>query len=255
MRSAVLMLLFAGAAFSASAAGSWFLQSKIQQAAAPTAAGDSPMPTAPDAAATPVDPNVPLTAGGDLPVAVRPQPMSVEEILRFGIGLRKREEQLKTREAAIDREQSRIQVALADIRGEQQHIESLHAKLQGQAEVCRSILTEVQQARQKLAAERDQAQQQFDEFEEVRLESDEQESENIKKMSVWFQGMEPQKAAGAIEQLVEDGKIDLAVRLLSNFEERDAAKILSALDDYALMVELAERFKNFKRPPKKVSRR
>ncbi|MBX3436549.1 MAG: hypothetical protein KF861_03595 [Planctomycetaceae bacterium] len=254
MRNAILMLLFAAVAFGASAAGSFVLKSKsppagnqeaTDEASASTSTGDQQSGT-PTSAATP---------DADLPVAVRPRPMSVEEVLRFGMGLRKREEQLDSRAKALNEEQARMQLALADIRGEQQQIEGMQARLQGQAEICRSILGEIQQARQNLAADRDQAKEELNKFEEVRLESDAEEQQNIKTMSEWFRGMEPEKAAGAIKKLANEGKTDLAVKILSNFEERDAAKILSALDDYALMVELAEKFKSYKRPPRKEAAR
>ncbi len=259
MRNVVLMLLFAGVAFGASAAGSWVLQSKLKEtdaaeadevAAPETKSGDAQTPSQPDGAETTA-----VASGADLPVAVRPRPMSVEEVLRFGMGLRKRETQLNDREKSLNQEQERMKLALADIRGEQQHIESLHAKLQGQTEECQTILSEIDQARQNLAAERENAKEQLDEFQEVRVESDEQELQNIKKMSEWFQSMEPESAAGALKELVNDGKTDLAVKLLFNFEARDASKILSALDDYPLMIELAERVKDYKRPPPKEARR
>jgi len=189
-----------------------------------------------------------------LPVAVRPRPMSVEDILQFGLGLNKRETQLNARAASLSQEEERLQLSLADIRGEQQHLEAMHTKLQGQVAACESLLDQIQQARDELSSERQDAEQELQEFSDVRIEVDEQERQNIKRMSVWFQGMEPDKAAGALKELVNDGKTDLAVQLLANFEERDAAKILSALDDYALMVELAERFKDLKRPEKKPRR-
>lgn len=255
MRNVILMLLFAGVAFGASAAGSWLLQSRLHK---PAEAGgvEPPVASAPGAE-SPAEAEVSETPTGapDLPVAVRPKPMSVEEVLRFGMGLRKREEQLDVREKALTEEQSRIQLAMADIRSEQQQIEGLQARLEGQAEACRAILGEIQQARQKFSAERQNAQEELGKFDEMRQEADQQELENIKTMSEWFRGMEPAKAAGAIKKLADEGKTDLAVRLLSNFEERDAAKVLSALDDYALMVELAERFKSYKRPPRKEARR
>ncbi len=259
MRNIILMMLFAGVAFSASAAGSWFLQSKLKEkdAAEPedvvaleTSAEDPQAPDQPGNGETAI-----AASGADLPVAVRPRPMSVEEVLRFGMGLRKRETQLNEREKSLNQEEERIKLALADIRGEQQHIESLHAKLQGQTEQCQTILSEIEQARQQLAAERENARQQLEEFQEVRVDADEQEMQNIKKMSEWFQSMEPESAAGALKELVNDGKTDLAVKLLFNFEARDASKILSALDDYPLMIELAERVKEYKRPPRKEARR
>jgi flagellar motility protein MotE (MotC chaperone) len=70
-------------------------------------------------------------------------------------------------------------------------------------------------------------------------------------MSAWFQGMEPEKAAGVLKSLANEGKMELAVQLLANFEEREASKVLAAIDDTQLTVELAEAFQSFKRAPKK----
>ncbi|MCA9075331.1 MAG: hypothetical protein KDA93_09880 [Planctomycetaceae bacterium] len=254
MRNALLMIVFGGIAFAASAAGSWFLQTQATEEAEPATAESlfDPPPL-------PVDESTPntdsATSDGDLPVAVRPRPMSVEDILQFGLGLNKREKLLNQREESLRQEEQRLQLALADIHGEQQNLEAMHTKLQGQVAACESLLTQVNEARDELLSERQDAEQELKEFSEVRLEATEQERQNIKRMSEWFQGMDSDKAAGALKELANDGKTDLAVQLLANFEEREAAKILSALDDYALMVELAERFKDLKRPEKKERRR
>lgn len=253
MRNVILMLLFGVIAFGASAAGSWFLLNQQAEEVEPEAPETlfNPPPLPGDAPSS----EAPVAAGDDdLPVAVRPRPMSVEDILQFGLGLNKRETQLNEREAALQQNEERLQLSLADIRGEQQALEAMHTKLQGQVAACETILAEIHQARDDLLAKRQNAEQELQEFTEVRIEVDEQERQNIKRMSEWFQGMEPDKAAGALKELANDGKTDLAVQLLANFEERDAAKILSALDDYALMVELAERFKDLKRPQQKSKR-
>ncbi len=253
MRNVILMVLFGGMAFAAAAAGSSFLQSRSLSDAAPKEAASlhlpPPLNTDPSTIEAP-----PEGADGDLPVAIRPRPMSVEDILQFGLGLNKREQQLNTREAAIRQEEQRLELSLADVRGEQQNLEALHAKLLGQVTTCEDLLAKVELAREQLHTERQDAEQELQEFSEVRIEADEQEQQNIKRMSEWFQGMDADKAAGALKELANDGKTDLAVQLLANFEEREAAKILSALDDYALMVELAERFKDLKRPEKKPRR-
>lgn len=253
MRNVILMLLFGAIAFGASAAGSWYLLNKtskdVELPPAETLLNPPPLPgdtTSTDESSTASD--------GDLPVAVRPRPMSVEDILQFGLGLNNREKLLDERELSLQENEERLQLSLADIRGEQQNLEAMHTKLEGQVVACQALLTEIHEARDKLLAERKDAEQELKEFAEVRIEVDEQERQNIKRMSEWFQGMEPDKAAGALKELANDGKTDLAVQLLANFEERDAAKILSSLDDYALMVELAERFKDLKRPAKTAPR-
>ncbi len=235
MRNAMLMVLFGGVTFVAAAAGSWFLQSQSSTEPAPTASstGDSPPPpnAKPQAGS-----EVPESVDGDLPVAVRPRPMSVEDILQFGLGLNTREQQLNAREETMRQEEQRLKLSLADIQGEQQNLEALQSQLQSQMTTCADLLAQVEQAREQLRSERENAQQELQQFSEVRIEASEQEQQNIKRMSEWFQGMEADKAAGALKELANDGKTDLAVQLLSNFEEREAAKILSALDDYALLV-------------------
>lgn len=255
MRNIILILLFGAIAFAASAAGSWYLQNNsANEEETPTTTETlfepPPLSTEDDA-----ESEEPAPTDGDLPVAVRPRPMSVEDILQFGLGLNDREQQLNEREESLRVEKDRLQLTLADIRGEQHQLEAMQAQMQGQVAACEALLSQIHQARDELLVERQDAELELKEFSEVRLEANEQERQNIKRMSEWFQGMDAEKAAGALKELVNEGKTDLAVQLLANFEEREAAKMLSALDDYALMVELAERFKDLKRPEKKSQRR
>ncbi|HVJ87960.1 MAG TPA: hypothetical protein VM452_20015, partial [Caulifigura sp.] len=88
-------------------------------------------------------------------------------------------------------------------------------------------------------------------YDTVKKDDDVAQRDNVKKMSAWFQGMEPEKAAGLLKGLANEGKMELAVQLLANFEEREASKVLAAIDDTTLTVELAEAFRTFKRAPKK----
>lgn len=249
MRSVAVMLLFGAVMFGASAAGSFYVQShtpkKPKETAAevlmpgPTGEGDGESPAIEE----------------DLPVAVRPKPMSVEEILRVGMGLKSREKTLDEREASLKKQESRLQLVLADVRGEQQQIEGLQAQVRDQTTAAESLLQRINEARQALATERQKAQEQLETFKETQIEYQDQERENVKRMSQWFQGMEPEKAAEMLKELANDGKLELAVQLLSNFEDRDAAKVLSAVDDNKLVVELTERFKDLKRPERGQRRR
>jgi hypothetical protein len=113
------------------------------------------------------------------------------------------------------------------------------------------ILGEITEERQKFDADRAKSETDLKELRNSQDAAKASEVENVKTMSTWFQAMDPEKAASIINDMAKDGKIDMAVQMLSNFEDRDAAKILSAIEDTTLTVELAEAFRNYKKPEKK----
>ena len=193
--------------------------------------------------------------GPDMGIAARPRAMSVEEILRYGMGLKKREELMKQREQSVAQQEAQMKLVFADIQGEQREIEGLRTQIREQLAAADKRLVEINQATERMAAERqkheDEMKKQITPGEGVT----DLQRDNIKRMSAWFQSMEPTKAAQFLKELSNDGKLDLAVQMLANFEEREAAKVLSAFgdEDKALVSEITEAFKNYKRPepPKK----
>lgn len=191
----------------------------------------------------------PHAAGPDMGVAVRPKAMSVEEILRYGMALKKREELMKQREHAASEQESQIKLVYADIQGEQKEIEGLRLQIKEQLAAADRKLADLEQNRIRLETER----QQHADAVKKSASGDEAsplQQENIKRMSAWFQSMEPTKAAEFLKDLCNDGKLDMAVQLLANFEEREAAKVLSAFpeEDRALVTQITDAFRNYKRP-------
>jgi len=189
-------------------------------------------------------------AGPDMGIAVRPRAMSVEEILRYGMGLKKREELMKQREQSIAQQESQMKLVFADIQGEQREIEGLRSQIKDQLAAVDKRLVEINQASEKLATERQKHEEEMKKQAVPGEGVTDLQRDNIKRMSAWFQSMEPTKAAEFLKELSNDGKLDLAVQMLANFEEREAAKVLSAFgeEDKALVSEITEAFKNYKRP-------
>ena len=202
--------------------------------------------------ALPAD-NAPTPKG--MPVAVRPRPMSIEELLRFGMGLNEREELLSRQAERLQRQESQMKLALADLKGEQQQIDALRTQVQQQLEVADGYLGRIQKAREDLAGDRQKEEARMKDFESSRLEINSQQRDNIKQLSTWIQSMEPEKAADVLREMSNDGRMETAVKLLSQLEERDVAKILSALDDAKLVDQFITRFQDLKRPEKTASRR
>jgi hypothetical protein len=272
MKKMITVLLFAGLVFGASAGGAWYMQK--QKAAADAAAANPddldvsqipPGHTSGDATKSGKSSGLAghgvekkadhgeeaSTAESGLPSAVRPQPVSVEELLKYSLGLKSREERIVEREKELERKQSQASIVLADIEGEQRELDGLRAQVKGELGSVERILGQIAEERQKIDADRVKSDSDLKELRNSQESAKTSEAENVKIMSTWFQQMEPEKAASIINDMAKDGKIDMAVQMLSNFEDRDAAKILSAIEDPTLTVELAEAFRNYKKPEKK----
>ncbi len=187
-----------------------------------------------------------------LPGSIRPRPVSVEELLRYSLGLKSREEALSGRERDIERRQSQVNIALTDIQGEQHELDGLRRQVKDQISAVDGLLAKLADERLKFAAEKAKAEEEMKKYDTVKKDNDASQRENVKTMSTWFQGIEPEKAAGLLKSFANEGKMDLAVELLANFEDREASKVLGAIDDPSLTVELAEAFQKYKRAPKKT---
>jgi hypothetical protein len=186
-----------------------------------------------------------------LPSSIRPRPVSVEELLRYSLGLKTREAAIDGKEKDLERRQSQVNIALTDIQGEQHELDGLRRQVKDQISAVDNLLAKLAEERQAFQAEKSKAEEELKKYDTVKKDDDVSQRDNVKRMSAWFQGMEPEKAAGVLKSLANEGKMELAVQLLANFEEREASKVLAAIDDTTLTVELAEAFQKFKRVPKK----
>jgi hypothetical protein len=243
-----ILILFAG-----SAAGSWYLyasKEKEPEAQAPPATAMAKVPPSPPLPSSEQEDDE-QASSDQLPVAVHPRPISAEDIYRFGSVIRNREEVLKNREERLERQENRVKLMFEDIRAEQVELEALQAKIQSQVESAEALLAQISTEKQEADQIRSAAAKEREEYKKSQMEIDESQVQNVRKMAEWFQNMDADKAAEYLRELANDGKLSMAVQLLSNFEERDAAEILAAMDDPALVIQLTEELKTLKRPEKK----
>ncbi|CAK8991875.1 Uncharacterized protein SCF082_LOCUS2845, partial [Durusdinium trenchii] len=256
MVKALAIIGFAIVVFGAAAGGAWYLR-MTQTAAKPDTAADSdpdPSPTESISESAPTGP-AKAVAGEEkvnepLPVAVRPRPMSVEEILRYGMGLKARDETIRKREEALRQQEARMKLVFADIAGEQKEIDGLRTQVASELKEARNLVAQAEQVHKQIAIERQNAATEIEQYQSTQIEIDASQRENVKRLSDILQGMEPEKAADVVKEMSNDGNLEMAVQILSNFEERDAAKLLTALDDPKLIQQLIDEFKKIKRPAK-----
>ncbi len=290
MKNLLMLGLVGGVVFGASAGGSWFLHQRSHSPGSDVASGghgddhgaeshpadesahDSSHASAEGsahAAAGSHGASPPATAAANtksaadslrplehaLPGSIRPRPVSVEELLRYSLGLKSRETAIAGREKDLERRQAQVNIALTDIQGEQHELDGLRRQVKDQISAVDNLLAKLAEERQKFEADKTKAEEELKKYDTVKKDDDVSQRDNVKRMSAWFQGMEPEKAAGVLRSLANEGKMELAVQLLANFEEREASKVLAAIDDTTLTVELAEAFRMFKRSPKKDEKR
>lgn len=233
--------------FGLAAGGSIYLQ-KSKNTAEDATEEDSAESKPAAAADNGQSPSNPEREEEDLPIAVRATPASPEEIVRYGMTFRKREEALKAREEELRQERLRLKLVSEDVRAEQRELEGLEQQIRGKLVTAEGVLKEIDDRKQELTKQQEEAKKELDKFDQLQTQVNKAEDANVKKMSAWFQAMEPEKAADYLRELINDGQMPTAVKILSNFEEREASKILAAMNDPALVVQLAKQFKEMKRP-------
>lgn len=248
----IAFMLLAGIVFASAAAASWWLQHRSSNTPlAFDASGDS---AASDASGTHVrqpgagDTRSTVPDAGIADQEVRPEKISVEEMVRLGMNLKQREKVLVDREEQLRQDKIHQEIAFADIISEQQEVNVLRSGVRSELDKAESLLTQLLQARQAVLNERTATDEKLKEMADVQLEVDELQEANTKKLAQWIQSMEEVKAAEVLREMANDGKMDVAVQILAHLEERDAAKILSELDDPKLVQDLVTAFRNLKAP-------
>lgn len=229
--------------FGAAAAGGWYVKANVM--AEPEK--EETDPTDIDITADPLETTEPVVTDSPLmPVAVREDAMSVEELLRFSLSLKEREKGLRENEDQFRQRQVQQQLVLSDIQAEQQTIDGLRSQLTTDIGAAQGMMDELNRIRDEVIAEREKTKREFGEIESKRIDITEQHRANDKKLSTWLQGMTGEKAAAVLKEMANDGNMKVAVQLLSNFEEREAAKILDSIDDPKLLNEFISEFRNLK---------
>jgi DNA repair exonuclease SbcCD ATPase subunit len=185
-----------------------------------------------------------------MPVAVRTQPLSADEAFRLSASLRGEQEALKARQVRIEKEESRLQIIRNDISLEKQEVDGLLGQVRTALESARSVVDDIQNRRQELEQREQEASVGLQQMAAAKEKVAKAEQDNLKQMSRWFQGMSPDNAAKILRELGNNGEMDAVIQMLGNIEDRDVARILTAVEDADLVAEIVEKFSRLPRPEK-----
>lgn len=202
-----------------------------------------------------------------LPVAIRPEEMSVEQIVRLGLGLKERDEAIRQREAALQRTESQYLLLVADMQGEKKELEGLQIQARDQRVAAEQLLQQITTRKQELEQTRIQLEAQKKEIEaaRVQLERDRTKASeagsaaptpadaaaaasdpaailqaNIKTVSPIMASMTPEKAAEQLQEMVNNGNMPLAVGVVEAMDERKAGVVLDTITDKQLVNTILE---------------
>ena len=180
---------------------------------------------------------------GEIPKAFKPESMTAETVIRLSDSLRRREKAIDGRQAMLERKEQQITLLLDDLSREREALEMLRIEIDQKLSDADPIFTRIlDQQEKEMVADASQENGAAAGPNELTPVSN-REKQNIKTIAGWMIEMTPEQAAGQFKQYANDGKLDLAARLLGHIDEKQAAKILGALNDPVLMSELIDRLK------------
>lgn len=240
-----------------SAGGAWLVRSKqIEDTAAALAQAKAEEEAINPKPVLMTDPLTDPTDSSDemLPVAVRPEAMTVEEIVQYGMGMKSREEAIRSREEALERAEFQQRLVLADIEGEQKEIEGLLVQARDQKSAAEELLKRLAAQKQAMDAERLKMEATNAAAPNPSTANPDAEA-NLKGITEVLQGMDPENSAKVLKEFANNGQMDTAVQMLSKLEQRNAASILDAMDDEKLVSEFLEEYYKLKRPPRTAKKR
>lgn len=234
--------------FGASAAGSWFV--KTQVLAPPPEEAETEI-TDITGDPTETDPSEDGDKARLMAVAVRADPMTPEGLVRIGMQLDEREKKLLEKEDEFQKRQVQQNLVLTDVKTEQDAISGLQTKLDKDLTVAENMIAELNTLRDELKAQEAETLAAKEALKAAQSETDGGYKTKDKKIAGVLQSMASEKAGAFLEGLVNDGQIDFAAQLLSNLDDRQAAKILDTIKDMKIVNELIMRYREIKdaKPP------
>ena len=191
--------------------------------------------------------------GKSLPAPFKAKTLTEDSILKMVESIRLREQSIKEREKELLERESKHQMVLNDIQREKREYEAVVQKVQARITEANQVLELVKQKKQEIEQEKKKIEDMQKDIERRTGPAALAEKKNVKKIADYLNGMPSEDAAKTLKAYANDGNLKFAAGILREIEERNAAKILTALEDPILVTQLLDEIKNAKHiiPPAK----
>lgn len=130
------------------------------------------------------------------------------------------------------------------LRAEQ--LELVVRDLKVQRDATDAALKAVTTELKKLPAETTRLDALAEDLKKRQVELEAGEKKNIEKIAAMYDAMSPEAAAPTFKQMADTGKMDMAAKILAQMKERNAARVLEAISDPALALQILEKVKGIR---------
>ena len=231
-----LYSMFAVFLFALGAAGSWLylnmetLQEGAEEDVAEAAVSAEDLPGVLPNSGGPLAGSEATADDREMGTPVHAKAISDEEVFRYSAMYRERDEQLRTRENRLKREEKRLKLVEKDIEASLRIFEGVREEVNSTLVAQEKLLTDLQQAADRLKTEKQDVERRTDELRKVEKDVNLNQEATLKKGASRIQSMPPEKAAGTLVELINDGRMPYVRKLVDRMEERKAAAILGSME-------------------------
>ncbi len=118
--------------------------------------------------------------------------------------------------------------------------------LQSQRESTEVTLRQVMNELKNVSTETTKLDALAEDLRKKKVEFEAGEKKNIDKIAVMYDAMTPEAAAPILKQMADNGRLEMAAKILVQMKERNAARVLEALGDPALALQILEKMRGLR---------
>jgi flagellar motility protein MotE (MotC chaperone) len=118
--------------------------------------------------------------------------------------------------------------------------------LQSQRESTESALRQVMNELKNVSTETTRLDALAEDLRKKKVEFEAGEKKNIEKIAAMYDAMTPEAAAPILKQMADNGRLEMAAKILVQMKERNAARVLEAVGDPALALQILEKMRGIR---------
>ena len=142
---------------------------------------------------------------------------------------------VREREAQLERRAAQLELVVRD--------------LQTQREATEAALQAVMNELKKVSTETSKLDALAEDLKKKKVEFEAGEKKNIEKIAAMYDAMTPEASAPILKQMADTGRLEMAAKILAQMKERNAARVLEAMGDPALALQILEKVRGIRAAP------
>jgi flagellar motility protein MotE (MotC chaperone) len=182
------------------------------------------------------------------PPASRPTQPTPDSVAQLAGIVRQQQETLRAREQQLQVRQKHLDIIHQDLRNERASVDEVRQQVNAEMKALTDKIEALERKSTEVEKQKQKLMEQNKELKQTVFEVDNVEQKSFKRMATTFDSMDADTAAELLQQMADSGKMDMAVKIVSTMQERQAARVLAQMQDRGAVVQILDRMKGLKRP-------